>query len=141
MHAITRTRGGTHASMFMCAIYCMCEIIVFSFAVVVVSAASSSFLAIPVFQRVWGWRGVLKPCLVESRGKASENFVLHSEKFKVSLSWLCDNERWQFAFLDELIFTLLRVWGSEFGIPNRYTGFKTALNMALIVFPVRRNIC
>ena len=34
-------------------------------------------------------------------------------------------------FLNELIFTLLRVWGSEFGIPNRYTGFKVARNTAL----------
>ena len=29
------------------------------------------------------------------------------------------------------IFTLLRVWGYEIGIPNRYTGFKTALDTAL----------
>ena len=29
--------------------------------------------------------------------------------------------------------TLLRVWGSEFGIPNQYTGFKVALDSALIV--------
>ena len=27
--------------------------------------------------------------------------------------------------------TLLRIWGSEFGIPNRYTGFKIALDTAL----------
>ena len=27
--------------------------------------------------------------------------------------------------------TLLRVWGSEFGIPSRYTGFKIALDTAL----------
>ena len=27
--------------------------------------------------------------------------------------------------------TLLRAWGSEFGIPNRYTGFKIALDTAL----------
>ena len=26
--------------------------------------------------------------------------------------------------------TLLRVWGSEFGIPNWYTGLKIALDMA-----------
>ena len=29
------------------------------------------------------------------------------------------------------IFTLLRVWGYEIGIPNQYTGFKTALDTAL----------
>ena len=27
-----------------------------------------------------------------------------------------------------VIFTVLRVWGSEFGIPNHYTGFKIALD-------------
>ena len=39
------------------------------------------------------------------------------------------------VFLDELIFTLLRVWGSEFGIPIQYAGFKIALDMALFPFP------
>ena len=34
-------------------------------------------------------------------------------------------------FLVELIFTNLRVWGSEFGIPNWYTGFKIPQDMAL----------
>ena len=34
-------------------------------------------------------------------------------------------------FLDELTFTLLRVRGSKFEIPNRYTGFKIALDTAL----------
>ena len=33
--------------------------------------------------------------------------------------------------LDKLIFTPLKVWGSEFGIPNQYTGFKIALDTAL----------
>ena len=36
-------------------------------------------------------------------------------------------------FLDELVFTLLRVWGSEFGIPNWYTIFKIAQDTALII--------
>ena len=35
-------------------------------------------------------------------------------------------------FLNELIFTLLRVWGSEFGIRNRYTGFKVVWNTTLL---------
>ena len=34
-------------------------------------------------------------------------------------------------FLDELIFTLLRVLGSDFGIQNWYTGFKIALDTVL----------
>ena len=41
-----------------------------------------------------------------------------------------------FLFLDELIFTLLRVQGSEFGIPNRYTGFKIALDTAMDILCV-----
>ena len=36
--------------------------------------------------------------------------------------------------LDKLIFTPLKVWGSEFGIPNQYTGFKIALDTALWSF-------
>ena len=38
-------------------------------------------------------------------------------------------------FLDELIFPLFRVWGSELGISNRYTSFKMALDMALTLYP------
>ena len=34
-------------------------------------------------------------------------------------------------FLDQLTVTLLRLWGSVFGIPNWYTSFKIALDMAL----------
>ena len=34
-------------------------------------------------------------------------------------------------FLDELNFTLLRLWASEFEIPNWYAGFKIALDTAL----------
>ena len=41
-----------------------------------------------------------------------------------------------FLFLDELIFTLLRVQGSEFGIPNRYTGFKIALDTEMDILCV-----
>ena len=37
------------------------------------------------------------------------------------------------ANLDELIFTLLIVPGCEFGISNRYAGFKTALDTTLTV--------
>ena len=36
-----------------------------------------------------------------------------------------------FFILDKLIFKPLKVWGSEFGIPNQYTGFKRALDTAL----------
>ena len=36
--------------------------------------------------------------------------------------------------LDELTITLFRVWGSDFGIPNWYTGFKIALDRALARF-------
>ena len=36
-------------------------------------------------------------------------------------------------FFDELIFTLLRFWGSEFGIRDWYTNFKIALDMALLM--------
>ena len=34
-------------------------------------------------------------------------------------------------FLDEIIFTLLRVWESEFGIPNQYSDFKITLDLEL----------
>ena len=34
-------------------------------------------------------------------------------------------------FLAELVFAPLRVWGSKFGIPNWYTGFRIALDTAL----------
>ena len=44
-------------------------------------------------------------------------------------------------FLDELIFTLLRVWGSEFGIPNQYTGFKIALDTTLVCMYVCMYVC
>ena len=44
-----------------------------------------------------------------SRGEATENIVY-------------------FAFW---VGTPLKVWGSEFGIPNQYTGFKIALDTAL----------
>ena len=37
-----------------------------------------------------------------------------------------------YLFLDGLIFTLLRVWGYEFGIPNPYTDFKIALDTTLV---------
>ena len=33
-----------------------------------------------------------------------------------------------FLYLGELIFTLFRVWGFEFGISNRYTSFKITLD-------------
>ena len=36
-------------------------------------------------------------------------------------------------FLDELIFTLLTVWVSEFGIRDWYTNFKIALDTALLL--------
>ena len=35
------------------------------------------------------------------------------------------------GLVHELIFTLLRVWGSDFGIQNRCTGFKIAMDTAL----------
>ena len=52
--------------------------------------------------------------------------VLNSSKHCGTGAWtvIC-------LFLDESIFTLLRVWGSEFGIPNWYNNFKIALDMAL----------
>ena len=61
--------------------------------------------------------------------------ILHSNssKHRFHGSAHCGTSAWTVIclFLDELIFTLLRVWGSEFGISNRITGFKIALDMAL----------
>ena len=41
----------------------------------------------------------------------------------------CDNEWWGKLTPES---TILRVWGSEFGIVNQYTGFKVTLDMALL---------
>ena len=50
--------------------------------------------------------------------------------------WITQNIAWTVIclFLDELIFTLLRVWGSQFRISNRYTDFKIAMNAALLLW-------
>ena len=89
-----------------------------------ISAVSSNILGVPVFRlaqqgekplRSWGvWR--------------LQWGVLHSEQLKArgSARLIC-------LFVDELIFTLLRVWGSEFGIPNWQIGFKIALDAALTI--------
>ena len=89
---------------------------------------------------VWGH---YKPSPVGSRGKAPENFGYFA-------FWIAQNmtlvtfQQWAHCgtsastviclFLNELIFTLLRVWESEFGIPDRYTAFKIALDAALHCF-------
>ena len=81
--------------------------------------------------------GVLEPSPVGSRSKAPEKFclfwILSSSKHPSCGSTHCGTSVWKVncLFFDELIFTLLRVWGFEFGIPNPYTGFKIALDTAL----------
>ena len=75
------------------------------------------------------WDGVhCNPSPGWSRGEGPENFwlycILNSSKHCGASAWtvVC-------LFLDELIFMLLGVLGSEFGIPNWCTGFKIALDM------------
>ena len=89
----------------------------------------------------WGvWGQHCKPSPVGSRGKTLEIFwlfcVLNSSKHR-SLGSVTRN-------IDESLHqksTLLSVWGFEFGIQNRYTGFKIALDSALYWSKFYTKIC
>ena len=74
---------------------------------------------------VWGgavsppqWGQGEEPCKIYA--------ILHSEYLKTERAH-CGNSASMVIclFLDELIFTLLRAWGSAFGIANWYINFKT----------------
>ena len=75
------------------------------------SVTSSNFLGVLVFQQ------------------AQQRIftIFYSGQLKTLLSWfmvIC-------LFLHELIFTVLRIWGSQFGILNWYTSFKIAPDTGL----------
>ena len=87
---------------------------------------------------ITAWRsgGHCKPSSVGSRGKALENFgyLAFCGAQNIVFTAVCDNK--QCFTLNKLStnLTFLRIWGSEFGIPNQYTCSKIALVMALNVF-------
>ena len=84
----------------------------------------------------WQSGGHCKPSSVGSRGKALENFgyLAFCGAQNIVFIAVCDNK--QCFTLNKLStnLTFLRIWGSEFGIPNQYTCSKIALDMALNVF-------
>ena len=90
--------------------------------------------------QLWSLGLCCKP--VESKGQNPGNFwlfcVLNSSKHHSlgSATRNTDKSLHQKS-------TLLSTWGFEFGIPNRYTGFKIALDMALAALTVvndRQNV-
>ena len=94
---------------------------------------STSIARRKTFMQPGSLRWCCKPSPVRSRGDTLEIFwlfhILNSSKHH-SLGSVTRN-------VDKSLHqksTLLSVWGFEFGIPNRYTGFEIALDMALITY-------
>ena len=74
-----------------------------------------------------------KPSPVGSRDKASENCGYSAFWIAQNIALVALGQRTLTIclFLDELIFILLRVWWSRFGIPNRYISLRIALDTAV----------
>ena len=80
------------------------------------------------------WGGRWNPCQCGPVGvRYPENFGYFAFRIAQNIALVAQRQRTVTIclFLDEPTFTLLRVWVSEFGIPNGYTSFKIALHIAL----------
>ena len=105
------------------------------------------FLGVPLFRQAqqgekplccWGvCGGRCKPSPVGSRGKASEEFGCFAFQIvqNIALMALLFVGLVHETSFVVLFFTLLRVWGSKFDIPNQHTVFKIALDTTLGSLP------